>query len=79
VSDFGDTEPDDAFGTEGPDFLQVARKIHNLRRDLERLAGRDFPEWYDLPEEESDLGIFIAGLLIGWMLAEGTILIPEGP
>jgi hypothetical protein len=68
MSDFGDFDDDDAFGTEPADPEQVARKLHALRRER-AIEGADFDE---LTLAQQTLLIAILAELIEWGRRQGV-------
>jgi hypothetical protein len=69
VTDFGDFDPDDAWGVEPPDEEQVTYKVHELRLALDDLVGSfDLPRWEDLdPDAQAmarALGVAIVNYII---------------
>jgi len=67
---FGDHDPDDSFDpSEPPDPEQVARKLHEVARDLRRLDQQQHPgpSWDELSDDYRLMAIAIAGILLGWL------------
>jgi hypothetical protein len=62
VSEFGDFDPDDAFGTEGADPEQVAMLLHRLE------GGR----WDDLTVMQQVARIEIIGELLALLRRQGS-------
>ncbi len=73
MSEFGDWDPQDSFAPDNdPDPFQVARRIHELRSELEELAGRGaFPTWDKLDEDERDVAVSIGVELTKHLLSKG--------
>jgi len=79
---FGDWDPDDSFDpSEGPDALQVAIKLHKLRkaalddlsqRERRRLRRREDDDWRDLDDADRDFEVEIIRRLIEWGRRQGT-------
>lgn len=68
MSDFGDFDDDDALDTEPADALQVARRLHLLRR---REALED-DDWDDLDENERGVRVQIVAVLLAWLRRQGS-------
>lgn len=69
MSDFGDFDNDDAFDTEPADPLQVAIKLHRLRKRL----GWESDEWETFNDNERDELVGIARGLLDWLRRQGGI------
>lgn len=70
MTDFGDTEPDDAFDPTGPlDPEQVARRLQELRIE----NGLDVPDWDDLTPEQRLKTIAAIIALIAWLGRQGAL------
>ena len=67
--EFGDYENDDAFDTEPPDAFQVAKKLHQLRRERDR----ESVDWDSLSHSERVVLIAIIDRLISWLRRQGAI------
>ena len=65
---FGDFDDDDAFGTEPADPEQVARYLHELRRD----DGFEFAGFDELDPADQLRLIAIIGRLLGWGRRQGV-------
>lgn len=68
MSDFGDLEDDDVWGTEPADPEQVAIRLHQLRRE----HGDAFPEWQALDDAERGRLIAIVAALLIWGRRQGV-------
>jgi hypothetical protein len=68
MSDFGDFDDDDAFGTEPADPLQVARKLHDLRRR----EGFEITDWNTLTEHDRGALVQIVTVLLAWLRRQGS-------
>jgi hypothetical protein len=69
VSDFGDFDIDDAWGTEPPDEEQVTYKLHELRLALDALAGaHDLPRWDDLDDGAQQMARGIAAVIVRYIV-----------
>jgi len=68
MTSFGDSGPDDSYNPAPADPLQIARRLHELRRH-DRLERKD---WDRLSRREQDVLIGIIGALFAWMRREGT-------
>ena len=64
---FGDYEVDDAWDTAPPDPLQVAIRIHRIRRYLGRLGGIDPGDFFDLSAAEQADAVDAADRIVAWM------------
>lgn len=65
---FGDYDEDDALDHEPADPVQVAIKLHRLRRD----NGLEGPSWDDLTEVQRAVLIAIIGHLLAWLRRQGA-------
>jgi hypothetical protein len=67
--EFGDSEPDDDY-VEGnvPDPEQVARRLHELRRERDR----ESVDWDALSTSERLLLVAIVAALLAWLRRQGT-------
>lgn len=65
---FGDYEPLDALDTEPADALQVAMKLHRLRR----AQGLEGPTWELLADPERSVRVGIVVDLLGWLRRSGA-------
>jgi hypothetical protein len=72
---FGDWEPEDSVVAEVGDIdpLQVARRIHENRREIEALAGNYLEQWSGLTIEEQGFAIDFASDLVKWLKIERGI------
>ena len=69
MSVFGDTEPADALDVTGrADPEQVARRLHELRRDRDR----NLAPWEVLGAGERAAAVAIMLALLEWLRREGT-------
>ena len=69
MSDFGDFDEDDAFGTEPADPEQVAIFLHRLRRDEGLDDGKD---WDELNPMQQVLLILIVTKVLAWLQRQGS-------
>lgn len=69
MSDFGDFDPDDAWAEEPPDAEQVAKKIHQYRRE----NGRETVDWDSLDLAERTLLIGVIVRLLAWLRRQGAL------
>lgn len=66
---FGDWDPDDAFDHEPPAPEQVAYRLHDLRLEVDALAGAaDLPAWDELSAPEQSLALSIGAALVDWLV-----------
>lgn len=65
---FGDLEPDDVFGTEPADPEQVARKLHQLRRE----RALEDVDWDELTPASKLVLIAVLVDLIEWGRRQGV-------
>lgn len=66
---FGDFDVDDALDHEPPAPEQVAYRLHDLRLELDVLAGAAaLPTWDELTAPEQDLGLAIGTALVDWLV-----------
>jgi hypothetical protein len=68
LSDFGDFDPDDAFGTEPADPEQVARKLHEFRLE----QGLEGADWDGLTLAQQTLLIVIIDRLLDLLRRQGS-------
>jgi hypothetical protein len=68
VSDFGDFDVDDAADHEPPAPEQVAYRLHDLRVEVDALAGAEEPGWDDLTNPERSLALAIGVALVDWLV-----------
>lgn len=66
---FGDFDPDDAVATEPADPEQVARYLHELRRDRGFDDGR---RWHELAEADRTVLEAIAAALLDLLRRQGS-------
>jgi hypothetical protein len=71
VSDFGDFDPDDAFGVEPPDPEQVAKKLQELI--ARRSSGRERRLWDQLPDDFRRIRIEAIAELFDWLRRQGAM------
>ena len=64
---FGDHEPADSYDTAPADPLQVAIKLHRLRR----LEGLEDADWDELDDPERGVRLQIVVVLIDWGRRQG--------
>jgi hypothetical protein len=65
---FGDIERADAWDEDPTvDPLQVARRLHRLRTEVDQLAGIIQPSWRDLPETERDAAETLGRAIRDWI------------
>jgi hypothetical protein len=67
ADEFGDFDDDDAFGVEPADPEQVAIKLHQLRREIDVITGRDPGQWEELTDDERELAQAISTVVIQWI------------
>jgi len=65
---FGDFDDDDAFAVEPADPEQVARRIHQLRRD----NAREALDWEQLDDAERLVLVAVAVELVAWGRRQGV-------
>ena len=65
---FGDFDPDDAFGTEPADPEQVARKLHEFRRQ----EGLEGSGWDGLTPAQRALLVLIIAKLLDLLRRQGS-------
>jgi len=71
--DFGDYDVADAWDNEPADGLQIGIRLHLIRQRLERLSGRDLPEYWDLGAgDQGDLR-YIGERIADWTLTHSPI------
>jgi hypothetical protein len=70
MSDFGDIEEADVWDTDPTiDPLQVAMRVHRLRRELDVFVGDlPRPEWDELAPEVRGHGVAVATLAVYWIV-----------
>lgn len=69
---FGDDDPADAYDVSSlPDPVQVARRLHEVRRFLDQLAGRDPGAWHHQPADHRDVAVAIVVAILDWLADEG--------
>lgn len=69
MSTFGDFEPDDAIDHEPPAPEQVAYRLHELRREIDIIAGRDPGAWDELTADEQTLALSIGETIVRWLMS----------
>jgi len=70
VSDFGDYEVDDAFDHEPPAPEQVTYRLHELRSEIDALAGAaDLPTWDELTAPEQELALALGDTIVGYIIS----------
>ena len=65
---FGDIEEADVWDAEpliAPE--QVAMRLHRLRVEVEQFVGQDGPQWDDLDDEQRELALAIAVVMVRWI------------
>lgn len=74
MSDFGDFDEADAFGTEPADPEQVARKFHEIERDLRLLDGQEpGPEFWEVEDVGlRDLRVAVVAIVLAWLHRQGS-------
>ena len=74
MSEFGDIDPEDVYAADGePDPLQLAIRLHNIRKYLADVNGQPFPAWDDLTPDEQHLAVAIFVDIVAWLRRQGTI------
>jgi hypothetical protein len=70
VSSFGDWDQDDALDHEPPAPEQVTYRLHDLRRELDALAGAaDLPTWDELSGPEQDLALALGATIVSYIVS----------
>lgn len=67
-TDFGDIELADAWDLAPPAADQVAYRLHELRRQVNQLTGRDTGDWRQLPHRDQDLMMSLAVVAVEWII-----------
>lgn len=69
MTDFGDIELADSWDISAVIAQeQVAYRLHDLIRQVDRLGGGNTPEWDDLSPEAQELGFAIVAVLVDWII-----------
>lgn len=67
---FGDFDVDDALDHEPPAPEQVTYRLHDLRREIDALAGAaDLPTWDELTEPEQQLALALGDTIVGYIIS----------
>lgn len=67
---FGDFDVDDAFDHEPPAPEQVTYRLHELRREIDALAGAaDLPTWDELTEPEQQLALALGETIVDYIVS----------
>lgn len=77
MTDFGDLEDADVWDAEptiAPE--QVTYRLHALRVEVDRLAGRDPDTWEHLTDDEQALALAIGDVTVAWIAARAGALNP---
>jgi hypothetical protein len=70
MSDFGDYEADDAYDVEPPAPEQVTYRLHDLRREIDALAGaEDLPTWDELSASEQELALALGDTIVSYIIS----------
>ena len=81
ASDFGDWVPEDSYAPPGDDLspLAVARRLHEERNFLDRLAGNEPRRWSELTDDERVVAVHLMVRIVAWLRLEGVIGVPREP
>lgn len=79
MSLFGDLELADVFDTAPPAPDQVAYRIHRIRRYLDRLAGTDPGDFFDMTRREQDRAFDVADDIVTWVADHAPTLRADLP
>lgn len=70
MTDFGDFDPDDAWGTEPPDPEQVTYKLHRVRVAIDELVGaHDLPRYEDLTPDAQAMAQSIGAMIVQYIVS----------
>lgn len=74
-TDFGDWDLDDAWDHEPPAPEQVAYRLHDLRSEIDAVAGAaDLPTWDELEPEAQEMALGIGQVIVDFIVARNPDL-----